>query len=127
MREAAGVGLRDELALLQPPRKGATVLTQPHRLKARGEQTNVVSWAVPSASLCACMCCVCRDLSLGGGLHLPTSGTGLPPGPGTCLWSPEQATGVCVCMLAGAYPMETQCHVCTCRCLLDSCVIKPKS
>ena len=36
VREVAGVGLTDELALLAPPRKGATVLTQPHCLRARG-------------------------------------------------------------------------------------------
>ena len=95
MREAAGVGLRDELALLLPPGKGATVLTQPHRLKARGEQTNVVSCAVPSGSVCACAVCA-------GICHLVVGST-YRPLELACLQALEHACGlqskqlVCVC------------------------------
>jgi len=129
VREVAGVGLRDELALLPPPRKGATVLTQPHCLRARGEQTTIVSWAVHAQwqSLCAVCAGIC---------HLVVGST-YRPLELACLQALEHARGVqskqlvcvcvCVCVLAGAYAMKTQCHVCTCRCLLDSCAIKPKS
>ena len=41
MRAAAGSSLRDELALLLPPRKGTVVFTQAHQLKARGEQADM--------------------------------------------------------------------------------------